>query len=74
MNTCDMHTHSLCSDGTATPAQIVQQAARIGLSAVALTDHNTIEGLPAFLHSVVFYVRAVAVPLQTSLKNVVCVL
>ncbi|MBQ9968642.1 MAG: PHP domain-containing protein [Oscillospiraceae bacterium] len=59
MNTCDMHTHSLCSDGTATPAQIVQQAARIGLSAVALTDHNTIEGLPAFLQAADKTVRAV---------------
>lgn len=46
---CDLHTHSNFSDGTASPAQIVRQAAALGLSAVALTDHNTIAGLPEFL-------------------------
>lgn len=47
--TCDLHTHSVFSDGTFTPAQLIAEAERIGLSAVALTDHNTIAGLPDFL-------------------------
>ncbi len=46
---CDLHTHSVYSDGTYTPAQILQEAGRIGLGAVALTDHNTVAGLPVFL-------------------------
>lgn len=46
---CDLHTHSRCSDGTCTPAEIIDLALQAGLSAVALTDHNTIDGLPAFL-------------------------
>ena len=46
---CDLHTHSCFSDGTCTPAEILEQAAAMGLSAVALTDHNTVEGLPSFL-------------------------
>ena len=46
---CDLHTHSVFSDGTWTPEQLVQEAERIGLSAIALTDHNTVEGLPRFL-------------------------
>lgn len=46
---CDLHTHSTYSDGTCTPAQILHQAEVIGLSAVALTDHNTVAGLPDFL-------------------------
>lgn len=46
---CDLHTHSCFSDGTCTPAEILGQAAAMGLSAVALTDHNTVEGLPSFL-------------------------
>lgn len=46
---CDLHTHSTFSDGTCTPAEILSQAAQIGLSAVALTDHNTVAGLPDFL-------------------------
>ena len=46
---CDLHTHSVFSDGTCTPAQIIDGAIAAGLSAVALTDHNTVDGLPDFL-------------------------
>ena len=46
---CDLHTHSCFSDGTCTPAEIVKLAIHTGLSAVALTDHNTLDGLPDFL-------------------------
>jgi predicted metal-dependent phosphoesterase TrpH len=46
---CDLHTHSTFSDGTYTPAQLIQEAEQLGLSAIALTDHNTIAGLPDFL-------------------------
>lgn len=46
---CDLHTHSHYSDGTFSPAEILGEAARLGLSAVALTDHNTVAGLPEFL-------------------------
>ncbi len=44
----DLHTHSVYSDGTWTPAQIVEAAAKNDLT-VALTDHNSVSGLPAFL-------------------------
>ncbi len=46
---CDLHTHSRFSDGTLTPTELVAEAKRIGLSAIALTDHNTISGLPEFI-------------------------
>lgn len=46
---CDLHTHSTFSDGTLTPARIVAEARAAGLRAVALTDHNTVAGLPEFL-------------------------
>ncbi len=49
MQLCDLHTHSVFSDGTYTPTRLVEEAERIGLSAVALTDHNTVDGLPEFL-------------------------
>lgn len=49
VRTCDLHTHSVFSDGSLTPAQLVQQAEEAGLSAIALTDHNTVAGLPEFL-------------------------
>ena len=37
----DLHTHSICSDGSDKPEQIVEKAASLGLKAVALTDHDT---------------------------------
>ena len=46
---CDLHTHSYYSDGTTSPAFIIDEAERIGLTAVALCDHNTAAGLPEFL-------------------------
>ena len=46
---CDLHTHSIYSDGTCTPTEIIDNAIKIGLSAVALTDHNTVDGLPDFI-------------------------
>lgn len=46
---CDLHTHSVYSDGTCTPAEILDLAEAAGLSAVALCDHNTVSGLPEFL-------------------------
>lgn len=50
-NCCDLHTHSAYSDGTVMPAEIIEQAEKIGLSAVALTDHNTVAGLPSFFEA-----------------------
>lgn len=44
----DLHTHSLFSDGTATATQIIEQAASIGLKAIALTDHDGVQGLDEF--------------------------
>lgn len=48
---CDLHTHSTYSDGTCSPAEIITEAERLGLSAVALTDHNTVSGIPDFLEA-----------------------
>ena len=45
---CDLHTHSVFSDGTYTPGEIIAEAKRLGLI-VALTDHNTAAGLPEFM-------------------------
>ncbi len=51
MKTCDLHTHSVHSDGTWTPLQLLEEAERLGLGAIALTDHNTISGLSEFLEA-----------------------
>lgn len=47
---CDLHTHSIFSDGSCTPEEIIAQARELDL-VVALTDHNTVSGLPAFLEA-----------------------
>ena len=40
----DLHTHSVHSDGTTRPAEIAREAAALGLTGFALTDHDTIDG------------------------------
>ena len=40
----DLHTHSDRSDGTESPRELVNAAKRLGLDAIALTDHDTTEG------------------------------
>ena len=45
----DLHCHSTFSDGSLTPEQLIAEAAKIGLAALALTDHDTTAGLPRFL-------------------------
>lgn len=42
----DLHLHTCFSDGTFTPEQVVGHAQRCGLQAIALTDHDTVEGCP----------------------------
>jgi predicted metal-dependent phosphoesterase TrpH len=42
----DLHVHTTHSDGTYTPGQVVELARRAGLSAVAITDHDTLGGIP----------------------------
>ncbi len=41
----DLHTHSTASDGSESPAAVVGLAVQAGLSAVALTDHDTLDGI-----------------------------
>ena len=45
----DFHTHSLSSDGAVRPAEIAALAEQKKLAAVALTDHDTVNGIPEFM-------------------------
>ena len=51
MSYIDFHTHSLASDGTDRPAEVLRLAAGAGLAAVALTDHDTVAGQAEFLNA-----------------------
>ncbi|HUW64394.1 MAG TPA: PHP domain-containing protein [Spirochaetia bacterium] len=42
---CDLHVHTTASDGLYTPARLVQEAAALGLAAVAITDHDSVDGI-----------------------------
>ncbi len=42
----DLHLHTIASDGRLTPTDLVLMAARQGLKTIALTDHDTTDGLP----------------------------
>ncbi len=46
MEAVDLHLHSTASDGEHPPAEVVTRAAAVGLSAIALTDHDTLAGIP----------------------------
>ena len=41
----DLHLHSRCSDGSDSPAEVVRRAAVMGMSGLALTDHDSVQGL-----------------------------
>ena len=45
MGFVDLHVHSVCSDGTMTPPELVDYAVEKGLCAMALTDHDTVDGI-----------------------------
>ena len=45
----DLHVHSRFSDGTDSPDELVGRARRLGLRALALTDHDNTRGVKAFL-------------------------
>ena len=45
MKHIDLHVHTTASDGTLTPSEAVCHAKELGLSAVAVTDHDTFEGV-----------------------------
>ena len=41
----DLHIHTNCSDGVFTPSEAVAYASKVGLSAVSITDHDTVDGV-----------------------------
>lgn len=55
MNIVDLHVHSICSDGSMTPSELVDLAIEKGLSAFALTDHDTVDGISEALTRAEYY-------------------
>jgi predicted metal-dependent phosphoesterase TrpH len=46
MKSADLHLHTVYSDGTCTPAELIRAAKAAGLDAIAVTDHDTFDGIP----------------------------
>lgn len=55
----DLHLHTIHSDGKYTPAQLVDLARRSGLSAIAVTDHDTLEGIAPAEHAAEAYIEVI---------------
>jgi 3',5'-nucleoside bisphosphate phosphatase len=51
MKFADLHLHTFFSDGTYSPSELIRQAERAGLSALAVVDHDTVEGIPSLIES-----------------------
>ena len=47
----DLHVHTTASDGSSSPAEVVRLAANGGLDVLAITDHDTVAGIPAALEA-----------------------
>lgn len=45
---CDLHAHTHFSDGSLSPTELIELAESIGLGAIAITDHNSVAGVPEF--------------------------
>ena len=45
----DLHLHSSFSDGLDTPSQLIDKAIELRMRAIAITDHDTIDGVREFL-------------------------
>lgn len=67
----DLHLHSNKSDGILSPEEVVLQAAKLGLAAISLTDHDTVEGISEALDAGTKYgVQVVpGIELNTSADN-----
>ncbi len=64
MKTIDLHVHSDASDGTCTPTEVVKKAYELGVSVIALTDHDTVAGVEEALQAAKAVASEYASPLE----------
>ncbi|MCF7853071.1 MAG: PHP domain-containing protein [Simkaniaceae bacterium] len=60
-----MHTHTTCSDGTMTPFELINEAKKIGLQGLSITDHD---GVSAYTDELFDYARANGIQLMTGVE------
>ena len=62
MSQVDLHIHTTASDGRFTPEEVVRKAAEYGLIVVAITDHDTIDGIVPALEAARAFPRLKVIP------------
>ena len=62
MSRVDLHIHTTASDGRFSPSQIVCQAAELGMAVIAITDHDSVDGIAAALEAVTAFPRLKLIP------------
>jgi len=60
----DLHMHSIFSDGSMTPEELIAEGLSIGLKGMALTDHDTVGGVPRFIEAA----EKVRMPVMTGVE------
>lgn len=58
----DLHLHSTASDGSLSPSELIELAASRNLSAIALTDHDTLSGIPEFMDHATNFPDLIPIP------------
>ena len=62
MSKVDLHIHTTASDGKCTPAEIVRKAASLGLEAIAISDHDTVNGIEPALKAAIEFPQLTVIP------------
>ena len=58
----DLHLHSTASDGRLSPEELVKTAGRLGLAAISITDHDSVDGIDSALKAAVSYPSLQVIP------------
>jgi 3',5'-nucleoside bisphosphate phosphatase len=58
----DLHLHSSISDGVLNPKELIARAAGLGLTAISLTDHDNVDGIPPALEAAAGYPSMMFIP------------
>jgi len=62
MSKVDLHIHSTASDGQLSPSEVVRKSAELGLSVIALADHDTVNGIAEALEAARAYPKLTVIP------------
>ncbi|MBI2980166.1 MAG: PHP domain-containing protein [Chloroflexi bacterium] len=62
MSSVDLHIHSTASDGKLSPAEVVRKSAEAGLTVIAITDHDTVNGITPALEAAKAFPRLKVIP------------